>query len=164
MILTYLWPWNKAKVNQTWYTMQGPKRGCNHAKFQRAPSNSVRQNANVQVLSNQKTCQLSPLNMCKSENWWYMLIIYLTFLIILHKSDKNKKILVKTVRHCRDHKLWSRSLKVVWTSKAQRVVPSSKVWHLSHLWCPRKSVFDKRRHLIDQKHVNYLPCIHTIVT
>ena len=34
---------------------------------------------------------------------------------------------------------WSVSLKMIWTAKAQWVVSSCKVWHLSHLWCMRKS-------------------------
>ena len=71
MIQTYMWPWNKVKVikpgmnnegHQTWY-----KQSYNHAKFERPPLNSVRQKANVRFLSKQKTWQLSPLNLSKSE-------------------------------------------------------------------------------------------------
>ena len=32
--------------------------------------------------------------------------------------------------------MWSRLLKMVWRGKAQWVVASCTVWHLSHLWCP----------------------------
>ena len=47
MILTYLWPWNKVKVIKPGYEPLDPEQGCNQAKFQRPPLNSVCQKASV---------------------------------------------------------------------------------------------------------------------
>ena len=61
--------------------------------------------------------------------------------------------------------LWS--WKMLWTSKAQWVVPPSKVWHyhIYGVWVfPNVKVFNKPRLLTDKNHVNYLPWIHTSVT
>ena len=53
--------------HQTWYDLIEPKQGYNHAKFERPPLNSIRKKMMLTVLSNQETCQLSPLNMCASK-------------------------------------------------------------------------------------------------
>ena len=71
------------------------------------------------------------------------------------------------VWHSHHLEIWSRSLKVVWTGKAQWVVPSCKAWHLPYVWCLSKSqfrAFDKPWHLTDEKHVNYLLWIHIRIT
>ena len=47
--------------------------------------------------------------------------------------DKNTKCSVKTVWHCCDLEVQSRSLKVVWMGRAQSVLTSRKVWHLLYL-------------------------------
>ena len=46
---------------------------------------------------------------------------------------------VRPAWHCCNLEIWLQSMKVVWTGKAQWVVPSCKVWYLWHLQCPRKS-------------------------
>ena len=54
---------------------------------------------------------------------------------ILTLSDENIDLYLKNVWHCCDLKIWSKSLKVAWRSKAQRVVSLYNVWQLSHVWC-----------------------------
>ena len=70
---------------------------------------------------------------------------------------------VKTIQHCWDLEIWSRSLTVLWTGKAQWVVWSCKI-HSYHIYGVRENpnvkVFYKSRHLTNQKHVNDLPLIH----
>ena len=44
-----------------------------------------------------------------------------------------RKFSVKTVGHWCDLEIWLWSMKVVWTGKAQWVVPSCEVGHLSHI-------------------------------
>ena len=52
--------------NQTYNKNVDPEQGNNHAKIERSHFNSVCQKANIKsFLSNQKTCQLPPLNMYK---------------------------------------------------------------------------------------------------
>ena len=63
MILTYLCC-EDSQGHQTWYESLDLKQGYNHAKFERHPKTA----STKKFLSNQKTCQLPPLNMCKSEN------------------------------------------------------------------------------------------------
>ena len=54
--------------HQTWYELVDPKQGTNHAKFGRSALNSLHKNQTLlKLLSNQKTCQLSPLNMWASK-------------------------------------------------------------------------------------------------
>ena len=52
---------------------------------------------------------------------------------------------------------------MLWTDKAQWVVPLCKVWHrIYSFWeNPNFKVLNKPWHLTDQKHVNYLPRTHT---
>ena len=57
----------------------------------------------------------------------------------ISSTNKDIKVSVKTVWHCCDLEIWSRSMKVVWTSIVQQVVISCKVWQLTHLLCLRKS-------------------------
>ena len=45
---------------------------------------------------------------------------------------------VKTIWHGCDLEIYIRSLKVVCMGKAQWGIPLGKVWHSSHLECPRK--------------------------
>ena len=45
MIRTYLWPWNKVKIIK----LVEPKRGYDHAKFERPPLNNICQKANTKV-------------------------------------------------------------------------------------------------------------------
>ena len=47
--------------HQTWDELLDPKQSNNHTEFERAPLNCVPQKAKVEILSNQKTHQLSPL-------------------------------------------------------------------------------------------------------
>ena len=49
MILAYLRPWNKVKVNKPGMNFVDPKQGSNHAKFERPPFNTVHQKANIKV-------------------------------------------------------------------------------------------------------------------
>ena len=53
--------------------------------------------------------------------------------------------------------VWPRSLQVVWTGKAQWVMPSSQVWHLRHLWCLRKS---QCKHFQQAQKETWLPPKH----
>ena len=54
----------QGRGHQTWHELIDPKQGYNHAKFGGPHLNSVRKKANVNVLSDQKIRQLSPLKMC----------------------------------------------------------------------------------------------------
>ena len=98
------------------------------------------------------------------HKWEIVVCIYLTYLGTLYR---NTKFSAKTVWHCCDLEIWSTSLKMVWTGKAQWVVPSCKVWHLSYVWCLSKSQclsFWQAQTLTNKNPVNYLPWIHTRVT
>ena len=102
--------------------------------------------------------------MCKNRGIFITYLVYLTILQFqLNWLKYFLKTSVKTVWHCCELDIWSRSLKVVWTGKAQWVVPSCKVWPL---WCLRKNppVFNNPSHLTKLKHVNYPSWIHTRVT
>ena len=70
MILTYLWSWSKVKVikpGMKW--LLDPEQDYNHSKFWKTYLKQCPQTANINFfLSNQKTHQLSPLNICKNEN------------------------------------------------------------------------------------------------
>ena len=50
------------------------------------------------------------------------------------------KFSVKSVWHCCDLQIQSMSMKVVWMGKAQGVLPSCKVCHLSYLQCQKKKI------------------------
>ena len=57
--------------------MVDPKQGYNDAKCEKPRFNHVRKTVNDKVLSNQKRCQLSPLNMRESKKknkkkWCYI--------------------------------------------------------------------------------------------
>ena len=67
-------------------------------------------------------------------------MIFLTYLMICKVStwSDNLKMWVKIVWHCCDLEIYPRSLKAVWIGQIQRVVWSYTVWHLSHLFYPRK--------------------------
>ena len=52
----------KSQGHQTWYKLAGLKQGYNNATYKRLRIYSVWEYANVNVLSNRETCQLSPLN------------------------------------------------------------------------------------------------------
>ena len=128
-----------------------PKQGYTHAKFERSHSNSVIKKGNIIFFSNEKIC-LSPFNTCEKTQTnppSDIFKIYLMFDLLdvinnrtkfqLHWiSTTDTKFSVKTIWHCCDIEILSRSLKVVWMNKAQYVLPSWKVWHLSYLQCPRK--------------------------
>ena len=140
MILTYLWPWNKVKVIKTWYKLLDREQSYNQSKFEDFPKTVSTKKPTLKFSLNQKTHQISPLNMCKSEKQWC--IHYLLGLLnkpTKFQLDMNTKFSVKTVQLCCILEIWSRSPKVVWTCKAQWIVPSGKVWHLLHLWYLRKS-------------------------
>ena len=67
---------------------------------------------------------------CAKVNNGDTVIIYQTYLTTLQSlklTGYKHKFSVKTVQHGCDLEIWSRSLKVVWTGKAQCVVPSCKV-------------------------------------
>ena len=92
-------------------------------------------------LSNQKNVHYLSWICAKVKNSC-IFTIYLTSLTILQIFNLKglvTKVSVKTVWCCCDLEIWSRSLKLVCTGKAQWVVPPCKVWHLSHLWCLIKS-------------------------
>ena len=76
MILTYLWPW-KGQGHQTWDELVDPS--YNHAHFEKLPSNSVRQKANIEVfvkLENRSI--LSPEDVQKWKTAVYSLSMWLT--------------------------------------------------------------------------------------
>ena len=54
------------------------------------------------------------------------------------KSEKNIKFSVKTVWHCCDLEIPSRSLKVVWKGKAQSVLPACK-FDIYHIYSVREN-------------------------
>ena len=59
--------------DQIRYELVNPKHGYDDAKFAKPCLNSVRERANnKKFLSNQETCQLSPLNTCESKKYWYI--------------------------------------------------------------------------------------------
>ena len=68
MILTHLWPWNKAKLID-WYEPVHPKQGVpvHNAKFEKPRLNNVREKQTKFFFLKSETCQLSPLNMCESK-------------------------------------------------------------------------------------------------
>ena len=74
---------------------------------------------------------------------------------------------MKIVGHCCGLKRWPRTLKVVWTGKAQLIVPPSK-FYIYHIYGVRENfsttVFDTPSHFTDEKYVDYLPWIHTRFT
>ena len=93
--------------------------------------------------------------------------MYLTILQSFNLLDKTTNFSAETAWHCCDLEILSRSLKVVWTGKAQWVVSSRKLWQLSYIYSvwinPNVKVFDKPRYLPDKKkqHANYLLWMHT---
>ena len=128
--------------HQTWCGSLDPEQGNNnHAQFERPPLNIVRQKPTFKFLSNKKTSQLSQVNMCKREKWWciYYLLDSLSNPTKFQLNWIRTKCSVKTVWHCCDIEIWSRSLEVVWTGKSQWEVPPCKLWLPSHLWCLSKS-------------------------
>ena len=52
--------------HQTWYELVDPKQGYKKAKLKKPRLNNVHERDNEKLLSNQKTDQLFPLNMCTS--------------------------------------------------------------------------------------------------
>ena len=62
----------QSQSHQSWNESVNPNQSYNHAKFKRPPLNSAQEKENVTFLSNQGTCQSSPLSMCKSKNLWYI--------------------------------------------------------------------------------------------
>ena len=81
--------------------------------------------------NNEELHQFSPLNMHDHQKRWYIPDL-LDVLDNPMKSQLNRirtciKVSVKTVWHCCDSEVWSRSLKVVWTGKAQWVGLHTKI-------------------------------------
>ena len=143
--------------HQTWYELLGPMQGNNHAKFQRPPLNSVHQKANRKILSNQKTCQLSSLNMCQSEKYWY--IHYL--LDLLNDPTKFKHSWIRTqnfhlklfdtavtLKYGQGHWKWYEQVKL----NEEYHHAKFDIYYIHGVWeNPNVKVFDKPRHVTDQK-------------
>ena len=64
--------------HQTWYKLVDPKKGYNHAKIERPSLNSVWKKAKVFVKSDNVSI-ISLEYAQKSEEQWYICIIYLTY-------------------------------------------------------------------------------------
>ena len=129
-------------------------------KFERPHWNSVSKRPTLKVSLNQKTCHLPNLNIYAKVKTSDIFIMYLTYLTILQSFDlmeKNIKFSVKIVGNCCELEIYPRSLIMVWTGKAQWVVPYCKAWHLSHL---NVKVLDEPRHLADEKACQLSP-LHT---
>ena len=58
--------------HQTWYESTDPRQGYNHVNFERSRLNSFQKKAMLKFLSNQETCQLSPLSRCESPRHLYI--------------------------------------------------------------------------------------------
>ena len=78
---------------------------------------------------------------------------------------KNTEFSVKTVWHCCELEIWSKSLEVLWTDKPPWVHHAKfDTYHIDGVWVnPNLKGFDEIRHLTDEKHVNHLPCIYTSI-
>ena len=129
----------------------------------------------LKFLSEQKTCQLFPLNMWRNGVYllstWLMYQSYLTYLTILqfqcnwlkaqHFQLKVLDIAV-TLKYGQGHWKWNEKVKLseeyhnakfdTYTFMVSRWVPMLKFSTSPHTW------------LTNKKHVNYLPWIHTKVT
>ena len=119
--------------SSNWYELLDPNQGYNHAKFERPPLNSVHQKAKcLSFCQIRKHVNYLPWICAKVENSG----ILISILDLLNNPTKfwlnQIQFSVKTVWPCCDLEIWWMSLKVVWTGKAQWVVSSCKVWHLSH--------------------------------
>ena len=122
-----LWFWH-IHGHQSWYELLGPEQGYDHTKFERPPINSICQKANIKVFV--KSGNMSIISLEYVQKWkklWYSHYL----LNLLNSStkfelnlDKNTTFLVKTIQHCCDLEIWSRSLKVAWIGKPHWVVPS----------------------------------------
>ena len=91
MILTHLWPWKRSRSSNL-YKLVDPKQGNHNAKFEKPHLNSVcEKKPIIKFLSNRETCQLSPLNMCKSQKLWYIHEL-------LHKLNYHPKFQLNHIR------------------------------------------------------------------
>ena len=111
--LTHLWPWNNVKVIKPGMTMQTPGKEYNYAKFERSCINGVWEKANIKVISTEKICQLSLLNMSNHQTRWYVhdLLNILNNPIMF---QLNKTRTVETVEHSCDLEIWPKTLKWMW--------------------------------------------------
>ena len=67
MILRYQWPWNRVKVIKPGMNSWTQSKVLITQSFKDLPLTVSAKKLMLKLLSNQKTCQLSPLNMCKSK-------------------------------------------------------------------------------------------------
>ena len=100
--------------------------------------------------SNEETYPLPPLNI--SWSTWRNQQSYKVSTL----SEKNTKFSVKTVWHCCDPEIQSRSLKVVKMGKAQWVLSPCKVWHLSYIF----RVFEKISISMLLPHTDTMPAVY----
>ena len=77
--LTNLWLWNKIKFIKPTIKTTDPQQGYNLAKFKRSRFNGVY----FEAFSNEKICQLSPLNMFDLKKKRDLFMIYLTNITII---------------------------------------------------------------------------------
>ena len=120
-------------------------------------------------LSNQKTCQLSSLNMCQSEKYWY--IHYL--LDLLNDPTKFKHSWIRTqnfhlklfdtavtLKYGQGHWKWYEQVKL----NEEYHHAKFDIYQVYGIWInPNVKVCNKPWHLTDQNYVYYLPWIHTSV-
>ena len=116
--------------------MLDPKQGYNHAKFEIPSLHSVHQKGNIKASVNSENMSIISLEYV--QEWKivvYTLPTQLTFESYkVSTSDKNKNY------------------------SAIAIMQSSTFNTIYHVQeNPTVKVYDRSRHLIDQKHVNYLP-------
>ena len=158
-LISFLWsrlfkmPWKKQKTKKS-YDLKEPM-----SKFFFC---QIRENINYL----QWTCAK-----VKKKKRYYIhhLLNFLNYPMKFQLEWIKKKIPVKTVQHCCDLEIWSRSLKVVWIASignAQRPV-SFDIYHIYGVWENPNvvKVLDKPRHLINKKKkkiifLEYTPDLH----
>ena len=120
----------------------------------------------IKFLSNQEIRQLSSLNMYESQSGIFMAcLMYSTILQSFNLLGAEHKFSVTTVWHCCDLEIMSRSPKVLWTGKAQCLVPYAmsdfkKKYMVSEI-ISRLKFLTNPDIWSTKKHVHYLPWTHT---
>ena len=124
----HLWPWNKVKVIKPRMTMWTPK----------------------EVMRMQSLKDLA-LMVCEKKPTWFFFKRGNMSVISLEHERKSKIVVYSWSTRCNqqsykvstewdnycDHEIQSRSLTLMWMSKAQWEILSCNVWHLSSLYCSR---------------------------